>query len=328
MRKVRKMRKIRKIRKIRLKMIIAFFMFNVVFDVILAPFIIFWGPFEATKTLAVGSVLSSRHPQVVKAFLSDEEISEIVNKYDNSGSLSDIPIQRTVSEASAGITIEDIDGKAFKGKVMLIKDPKRIKVAVTKELEVTGERVSDFVKDTGAIAGINGGGFYDPNGTGNGAFPDGLTVHNGEIVHNNVGNKSTEIVALDKDGNLSVGQMTADDVKKKDIQEAVSFGPTLIQDGKKGVFQDSAWGAAPRTAIGQKADGTIILVVIDGRQLSSLGAKMSDLYNLFKDYDAINAANLDGGSSSVLVYNGKVISKLWNIFGERYLPTGIVVMPE
>ena len=318
----------KKQRKIRLRMIIAFFMFNVVFDVVLAPFIIFWGPFEATKTLAVGSVLTSRHPQVVKAFLSDEEISEIVNKYDNTDSLSDIPIQRSPSASSAGITIEDIAGKAFKGKVMLIKDPKRIKVAVTKELEVTGERVSDFVKDTGAIAGINGGGFYDPNGTGNGAFPDGLTVHNGEIVHNNVGNKSTDIVALDKDGKLIVGQITADDVKQKKIQEAVSFGPTLIQDGKKGVFQDSVWGAAPRTAIGQKADGTIILVVIDGRQLSSLGAKMSDLYNLFKDYDAVNAANLDGGSSSVLVYNGKVISKLWNIFGERYLPTGIVVMPE
>ena len=318
----------RKLRKIRLKMILVFFLFNLIFDVVLAPFIIFWGPFEAIQTLAVGSVLTSRHPQVVKAFLSDEQISEIVNKYDSADLPSDSPIKHVVSDASAGITIEDIKGKSFKGKVMLIKDPKRMKVAVTKELEVTGERVSDFVKDTGAIAGINGGGFYDPNGAGNGAFPDGLTVHNGEIVHNNVGNKSTDIVALDKDGKLIVGQITADDVKKKNIQEAVSFLPTLIQDGKRGEFQDSRWGVAPRTAIGQKADGTIILVVIDGRQLTSLGAKMSDLYNIFKDYDAINAANLDGGSSSELFYNGKVISKQWNMFGERYLPTAIVVMPE
>ena len=319
----------RKIRKMRLKMIIIFFIFNLVFDVALAPFIIFWGPFEAIQTLAVGSVLTSRHPQVVKAFLSDDKISEIVNKYDNTDMPSDSPIEHVVSDASAGITIEDIKGKSYKGKVMLIKDPKRIKVAVTKELEVTGERVSDFVKDTGAIAGINGGGFYDPNGAGNGAFPDGLTVHNGKIVHNNVGNKSTDIVALDKDGKLIVGQITADDVKKKNIQEAVSFLPTLIQDGKKGVFQDSVWSIAPRTAIGQKADGTIILVVIDGRQATwSWGAKMSDLYNLFKDYDAINAANLDGGSSTELFYNGKVINKLWNWAGERYLPTAIVVMPE
>lgn len=318
----------RKIRKMRLKMIVIFFIFNVVFDIVLAPFMVFWGPFEAIQTLAVGSVLTSRHPQVVKAFLSDEQIAEIVDKSDSIDLSNGIPIQRTVADASAGITIEDIKGRAFQGKVMLIKNPKRMKVAVTKELEVTGERVSDFVKDTGAIAGINGGGFYDPNGTGNGAFPDGITVHNGVIVHNNIGNKSTDIVALDKDGKLIVGQITADDVKKKNIQEAVSFLPTLIQDGKRGEFQDSRWGVAPRTAIGQKADGTVILVVIDGRQLTSLGAKMSDLYNIFKDYDAINAANLDGGSSSELFYNGKVISKQWNMFGERYLPTGIVVMPE
>ncbi|MDQ7097007.1 phosphodiester glycosidase family protein [Desulfosporosinus sp. PR] len=319
----------RKLRKIRLRRIITFSIFNLVFSIVLAPFIVFWGPFEATKTLAVGSILTSRHPQVVEAFLSKEEISEIVNKYDSAASQPDSPIWRTVSDAAAGITIEDIQGKSFKGKVMLVKDPKRIKVAVTKELEVSGERVSDLVKDTGAIAGINGGGFYDPNGAGNGAFPDGLTVHNGKIVHNNVGNKSTDIVALDKDGKLIVGQITADDVKKKNIQEAVSFWPTLIQDGKKGVFQDSTWGVAPRTAIGQKADGTIILVVIDGRQATwSWGAKMSDLYSLFKDYDAVNAVNLDGGSSTELFYNGKVINKLWNWAGERYLPNAFVVLPE
>lgn len=318
----------RKIRKIRLIMIITFLIFNVIFALVLAPFIIFWGSFEALKTVAVGSVLTSRHPQVVKAFLSDEQINEIVYKSNGTDSPSDTPIQRTVSDASAGITIEDIKGRAFKGKVMLIKNPKRIKIAVTKELGVAGERVSGLVKDAGAIAGINGGAFYDPNGTGNGAFPDGITVHNGEIVHNNAGNLSTDIVAFDKDGKLIVGHITADDVKKKNIQEAVSFWPALIQDGKRGMFRDEEWGVAPRTAIGQKADGMIILVVIDGRQLTSLGAKMSDLYNLFMEYGAVNAANLDGGSSTELFYNGKVINKLWNWAGERYLPTAIVVMPE
>ncbi|MDR3602755.1 MAG: phosphodiester glycosidase family protein [Desulfosporosinus sp.] len=323
--------KIRKKMRFKFKMVMVFILFNLIFTVILAPFVIFWGPFEAMQVLAVGSVLTSRHPQVVKAFLSDAQIDEIVDKYNEADSSSNIPIQRTVSDASSGITIEDIKGKSFKGKVMLIKDPKRIKVAVTKEMGVTGERVSDLVKDTGAIAGINGGAFYDPNGSGNGAFPDGLTVHNGEIVHNNLGNlstDSTDVIALDKDSNLICEKMSADDIKKNNIQEAVSFWPALIKDGKRCEFQDSVWGVAPRSAIGQKADGTIILVVIDGRQLTSLGAKMSDLYNLFKDYDAVNAANLDGGSSTELFYNGKVINTLWNWAGERYLPTAIVVMPE
>lgn len=319
-----------KIRKIRWRMIITFFIFNLVFAVVLAPFIIFWGPFDVLKSVAVGSVLTSSHPQVVKAFLSDEQINEIVNKYDNTDSPSGNPLQHTVSDSSTGITIEDIKGKTFKGKVMLIKNPKRIKVAVTKELEVTGERVSDFVKDTGAIAGINGGAFIDNKGAGNGSFPDGLIVHNGVIASNNIGNSSTEIVGFDKEGKLIVGQITADDVKKKNIMEAVTFWPTLIQDGKRVIFKD-IYGVGPRTAIGQKADGTIIVIVIDGRQPTwSLGAQMSDLYNLFRDYGAVNAANLDGGSSSELFYKGKVINRLWSWSwaGERYLPTAFVVMPE
>jgi len=155
-----------------------------------------------------------------------------------------------------------------------------------------------------------------------------LFSKNGEIVHNNAGNISPDIVALDKDGNLIVGQITVEDIKKRNIQEAVYFWSTLIQDGKRGVFRDAEWGVAPRTAIGQKADGTIILVVIDGRQFSSIGAKMSDLYNVFMDYGVINAGNLDGGSSSELVYNRKVITKPCDFFGERYIPTALVVMPE
>ena len=88
-------------------------------------------------------------------------------------------------------------------------------------------------------------------------------------------------------------------------------------------------GIAPRTGIGQTADGTIIFVVIDGRQPTwSIGATISDLMNVFLDYNAINAINLDGGSSSELVYNGKVMNRLWNIFGERYIPTAFVVMPK
>lgn len=49
--------------------------------------------------------------------------------------------------------------------------------------------------------------------------------------------------------------------------------------------------------------------------------------NVFNDYHAINAVNLDGGSSSEIVYNGKVVNKLWDIFGERYIPTAFVVTP-
>ena len=231
-----------------------------------------------------------------------------------------------IDDPSSGITIEDIQGPSFKGKVMLIKDSKRVKLAVTKEIGVTGERVSDLVKDMGAFAGINAGGFYDPNGKGNGAFPDGLTVHDGKLVHNNVQDQTVNIVGFDDQGKLNIGDMTASQLEEKHIREAVTFGPNLIVDGIPVISGDGGWGIAPRTGIGQTADGTVIFVVIDGRQPTwSIGASLRGLMNVFEDYHAVNAVNLDGGSSSELVYNGKVVNKLWDIFGERYIPTAFVV---
>ncbi|WP_348982447.1 phosphodiester glycosidase family protein [Desulfosporosinus sp. HMP52] len=224
--------------------------------------------------------------------------------------------------------MEDISGEKFKGKVMLIKDPTRIKLAVTKDIGVMGERVSELVKARGAIAGINAGGFYDPNGKGNGAFPDGLTVQNGKLVDNNVGENEANIVGFDDQGKLVLAKMRANQLEARHIREAVTFAPNLILGGKSVILEDGDWGIAPRTGIGQRADGTVIFVVIDGRQPTwSIGATLSDLTKVFEDYHAVNAVNLDGGSSSEMVFQGKVQNKLPNVFGERYVSTAFVVTP-
>lgn len=310
------------------KNVLLFLVLNVILSILLAPFILFWGPFESLKVVAVGAVETSRHPQVVRFFLSQDKINAIIHSNDSQGVIAGLNIGREQVISNDGITIEDIKGASFKGKVMLVRDPKRVKVAVTKDLGVQGQRLTDMVKDVGAIAGVNGGGFYDPDGKGNGGFPFGLTVQNGKLVHNNVANQKVELVALDDQGKLVIQEMSADELAKNNIKEAVSFGPNLIEDGKPLVKGDGGWGWAPRSAIGQAADGTIIFVVIDGRQPTwSVGASLRDVMNIFQKYNAINAVNLDGGSSSEMVYNGKIVNRLWNIFGERYIPTAFVVMP-
>jgi len=313
----------------RFKTVVIFVGFNLLFAAILAPFIVFWGPFQALKGMVVGSVYTSRHPQFVQAFLSQSEIDRIMNLSSSQGTSGSQAIDRSKDiTTSTGITVEDVQGPSYKGKVMLITDPKRVKLTVTKEIGVTGERVTDLVKDMGGIAGINAGGFYDPNGKGNGAFPDGLTIQNGKVVNNNIGNKVINIAGFDDQGKLIIGNMTASEVQQKHIQDAVTFGPNLIVEGKSVISGNGGWGIAPRTGIGQMADGTVIFVVIDGRQPTwSIGATLRDLMNVFNEYNAVNAVNLDGGSSSELVYDGKVINKLWNIFGERYIPTAFVVTP-
>jgi len=315
---------------IKVKMILAFIGFNLILASILAPFVVFWGPFGSLKVMAVGAVASSSHPQVVQAFLSDAEIDRIRNLNSDQGTGGGLVIGRTnvISDPSKGITIEDIKGSSFKGKVMLIRDPKRVKLAVTKEIGVTGERVSDLVKDTGAIAGINAGGFYDFNGKGNGAFPDGLTMQDGKLVHNNVEDKAVKTVGFNNQGKLILDTMTAKELVEKNMREVVTFEPYLIVNGEPVVKGNGGQGVAPLTGIGQRADGTVIFVVIDGRQPTwSIGATLRDLMNVFQDYHAVNAANLDGGSSSEMVYNGKVMNRLWDIFGERYIPTAFVVAP-
>lgn len=313
---------------INIKMILVFIVFNLIFTTILAPFIVFWGPFEPLKIMVVGAVATSRHPQVVRAFLSDSEIERIRNINSNQQISAGQAISSTkvVTDKSTGITIEDIKGSSFKGKVMLVKDPKRVKLSVTKDLGVTGERLSDLVKNMEAIAGINAGGFYDTDGKGNGGFPDGLTMSNGKLVNNNVLDQAVNIAGFNDKGKLVIGKMTAKELEEKNMREVVSFEPNLIVAGESMIKGDGGYGPAPRTGIGQMADGTVIFVVIDGRQPTwSIGATLRDLMHVFEDYHAVNAVNLDGGSSSELIYNGKVMNRLWNIFGERYIPTAFVV---
>ncbi|CAA7603372.1 Phosphodiester glycosidase [Acididesulfobacillus acetoxydans] len=320
-------------KKISWKKLMGFVGFNIVFAALLAPFIVFYGPFQALKVMAVGSIALSRHPQVVRAFLSPAEISKITHEYDALGvnTQAKIVSKQMTAGSGSGIQIQNIQGQSFRGKVILIKDPKRVKVAVTNRLGTAGEVLTHLVQQSGAVAGINAGGFNGPGWGGNGGFPEGLTVHAGKLVYNDIGNKKAQdLIGINDQGKLVIAPMSADELAAHHIQEAVTFyGPVLVANGKPVVAGDGGIGIGPRTGIGQTADGTIIFVVIDGRQPTwSWGATGRQLMNVFLQYHAVNAVNLDGGSSSEMVYQGKIINRLWDIFGERYIPTAFVVMPK
>ncbi|MBQ9152789.1 MAG: phosphodiester glycosidase family protein, partial [Solobacterium sp.] len=81
----------------------------------------------------------------------------------------------------------------------------------------------------------------------------------------------------------------------------------------------------PRTAIGQASDGTMLLLVLDGRGPSSFGAQYEDVIDIFRSYDAINAANLDGGNSTAMIYNGEYVNNTVSMYGSRNLPTVFLV---
>jgi hypothetical protein len=90
---------------------------------------------------------------------------------------------------------------------------------------------------------------------------------------------------------------------------------------------DGGWGIAPRTAIGQRKTGEVLFLVIDGRTIDSIGATLKDIQDILLQYGAYNASNLDGGSSTTMYFNGKVINKPSDKLGERTVPTAFIVEP-
>ncbi|MZP41457.1 phosphodiester glycosidase family protein [Heliobacterium gestii] len=280
--------------------------------------------------MVVGSIMTSRHGFVAEWFLSEERIKEILGQSEVEDIRSTLFNGVTVAHAKGSdrIEVEDIQGHRFTGKVMIVHDPARVKVAVSSKLGEAGETVPEMAQREGAVAAVNGGGFVDPNGQGNGAYPDGVTVSRGQFISVIDEDQKENIIGITKKGQMIVGRYSARELRGMDVGEVVTFGPPLIVNGKPTITSgDGGWGVAPRTGIGQRADGAIIMVVIDGRQIGSIGATLRELQDLLLKYGAVTAGNLDGGASTTMVYNGKVINQPSSVFGIRYIPTSFVVLP-
>ena len=119
--------------------------------------------------------------------------------------------------------------------------------------------------------------------------------------------------------------MTGSQAIERGIRDAVTFGPALVVNGEPVGVSGSGSGLNPRSAIGQRADGAVLMLVIDGRQVNSLGATLSDLIEIMLEYGAVNAANLDGGSSSLLYYEGEYLNRGVVLTGSRDIPTAFIV---
>ena len=244
------------------------------------------------------------------------------------GTVSDAAGSEVPPAEQPELELLDVRGSTYKGKLLLVKDPARVIVGTLDHYgSGYGMLLADFVDKYQAVAGTNAGGFEDPDGNGTGAIPDGMVIEDGALAWGNPGTMYTDVVGFDADHRLHVGNMTGQEALDLGLQSAVSFtlGPVLIVDG---VVQEGLGGGMnPRTCIGQRADGTVILVVIEGRHPNSFGATYDDLAKLMADYGAVNAANLDGGSSSAMFYEGEQVTKGSNLIGSRRMATSILVLP-
>ena len=232
-----------------------------------------------------------------------------------------------IDEDGDGIIVEEVKGEGYSGYMMVVLDPSRVIVgSVPSSFGARGYTVEQMVEKFDAVAGTNAGGFHDPNGSGNGSIPNTLVVFEGKVHYAGYGTRKG-FVGIDDNYILHVAnKITEAEIKEKNIQYGVCFGPVLVANGEPCEINIS--GVNPRTAIGQRSDGAILMLVIDGRQVISMGATMDDLVNIMLDYGAVNACNLDGGSSSLMWYQGDYVNNCASVIGIRPIPTAILVLKE
>ena len=213
--------------------------------------------------------------------------------------------------------------------MMVVLDPTRVIVgSVPRNYGIRGYTVAQFAEHFDAAAGTNAGGFLDPNGEGNGSTPDSTVVYDGEVYFSGFG-CGNGIAAIDGDAILHVAKrMTADELVENNIRYAVCYGPVLISNGIPADPESLPVSLNPRTAIGQRSDKAMLLLVIDGRQVSSMGASYQDEVEIMQRFGAVNALNLDGGSSSMMWFAGDYINKTASVIGIRPVPTSIIVLKE
>jgi exopolysaccharide biosynthesis protein len=319
-------------KKVSIKTVLSFLVIELIITICTFPFLLLYGPFENAKRTYVGAAMGSMKNQyLATCFLSNEKIESIIGKTglesgDETTDVNEVKIPEVKDDSIEPYYIAD--NPKYKGYYLVIKDSTRVKIGISSKLEKEGETTSEIAENNGAIAAVNGGAFIDKSSvewTGTGAFPDGIVVSNGKKVWNSlVPNSKTDLFGITKEGKLIVGKYSENQLKGLGVQEALSFGPTLIVNGKMCDITIDG-GIAPRTAIGQRKDGAIILMVIDGRSLTSLGATYKEVQEILFKLGAINAINLDGGKSTTMYYEGQIINTPSNSMGERTIPTTVIV---
>ena len=290
------------------KFIIIVFLFTVV----TSPFVVLFGPFNNVKRAVIGAILQSRHPHYITWLFNEDELQSILGTV---GVVKSQDLFKFNAREDKTLNLEKIQSARYVGYIL--------------EIQEKGDTTSNIAKMNNAVAAINGGGFHDPNGTGTGRLPYGFILHDGEyVIGKDVGpDEDVDFVGFSKSGNLIAGNYDKTQLSDTKAMEGITSGPPLIVDGKKMITEgDGGWGVGPRTAIGQKKDGTVLFLVIDGRQPGySIGATLRDVQDILFEKGCYIAANLDGGSSSTLYLNGKVVNKPADLLGERMIPTAFIV---
>jgi exopolysaccharide biosynthesis protein len=179
----------------------------------------------------------------------------------------------------------------------------------------------DMAEKAGALLAVNGDYFGIRN--------QGVVVRDGVLYRST---PYKDVLVMYRDGTMRTfprDGLEPADLKDPGVWQAWSFGPMLLSDGQPmTAFDSNVTALNPRTAIGCYEPGHYCFVVVDGRQPGySVGMTMAQLSRLFFDLGCAVAYNLDGGQSSEMVFDGRLVNKPYR--GGRYVSDIVyVARPE
>lgn len=308
---------------------IIFYIFYVLYVLCgIAVIILLYGPNDKFRNWYISTGMATMdHQYLCKWFYSDEEIQKILDSNyiievdeNTDTDLIDVEVPKheeiTYENEYERQVLEREEDQKYKlielkvndqdAYLAIIYDPSMVKVGVTSALGRYGQYATRMAEENNALLATNGGGFFDPGNCSTGGMPTGITIAGGRVITDNNYSSYTQnggVIGMTYDHKLVLAKVSsAKEALDMGIRDAVSWGPFLITNGKKAFIQgNGGWGYAARTAIGQRSDGIILLLVVDSNATRTKGANMVDLTEIMSNYGAINAANLDGGTSSVMV---------------------------
>ena len=326
-------------------------MFIVLDLLAIGGFVITYGPWPTLRNLYINTAMNTMdHKYLAKIFYSDEKINEVMNSsyfvtIDKDANLDDIVIDTSVKTTFKDeyekelLTREDGNSlyKVINLKVgsanaylVAIYDPTKVHLIAKEKLGTKeGERIITMCERYGGVVCINGGGFVD-YGYGSG-IPIGYVIQNGEITWSDgdVNTYRDSIIGMTNEGKLKLmSNATGAEALEAGITDGLVFGPFLIVNGESLEIVGDPWGRSPRVAIAQRKDGVMMFLVIDGENYIN-GASLQDVVDTLKRYGAYNAANLDGGTSSTLIVDNKLINNppKAKATNGRYVITGWGLIP-
>lgn len=303
-------------------------------------FVVYAPVFESFQNTIISTAMVTKtHGYIAHVFYSDERINQVVAsntipKIDTKIDLNQVvidtkPRESYDNEYDEAVLTRDAgneDYKYIKTKVgkydahlVVIYDPSTVHIMTSKKFNTKDksgkETVLQMTKRLGAIIGINAGGFEDPTGYGS-DIPKGYVIKDGKVVWSPT-NKKMDITGFTEDNKLLLVNATAEEAIEMGMRDGLHFSPSfLMVNGVRPAFKNSSGGyeRAARVAIAQRKDGIVLFIVTEGTHTA--GPNLKEVIDTLELYGAYNAANLDGGTSTQLVINGKLINNPKNVFGQ------------